>query len=172
MGSVNAVDEIGFITVAPVGGATGSDPRKLVLLGRSNIYAYHLSDQGMWPWLQSAGLVEGSIFDPAGGKLCRLRAVRILGHNFDGMTTLTLYYRLDTSERWSAIDFGARPPFEHKLPDSEAYGTQFQWAIGHAMTQTEPIRRPVVIRIEADFEVSERSVITSTQAVLTTPPRG
>ena len=172
LGSVNAVDEIGAITVAPVGGATGSDPRKLVLLGRSNIYAYHLTEQSMWPWLQSAGLIEYSIFDPAGDKLVKLREVRLFGHDFDGLTTLTMYYRNDTGERWSKIDFGARPPFVHKLSASEPFGTQFQWALAYTMTQTEPIRRPVVIRIEADFEVMDGPPSIAFQTALSTIPRG
>ena len=158
--------------MAPVGGATGSEPRKLVLLGRHNIYVYHLTEQGMWPWLQSAGLFESSIFEPVGGALAKLREVRIFGRDFDGMTSLTLYYRQDSGERWSKINFGERPPFVHKLPASEPVGTQFQWSLGHAMTQTEPIRRPVVTRIEADFEVVPGPPHIAAQRALTTPPRG
>ena len=173
MGTPAVPDEIGAVTVGPVGGATGGLPYKLVLLGRRQAYLYHIQDTDTWPWLNANGTIESSIFEPAGGRVVSLREVRILGRDFDGVAVggVDFYYRYDAIERWSKLTLGARPPFVAPIKET-GKGTTFQWTLGITMTQTEPIRRPVITRIEADFQILPDAPNRVPQRAMTASPRG
>ena len=174
MGTPAVPDEIGALTVGPVGGATGASPYKLVLLGRRQAYLYHIEESDTWPWLDDVGsLYESSVFEPARGRAVSLREVRVFGQDFDGVAVggCVFYYRYSTVERWSKLVLGARPPFVAPLT-SDTAGVTFQWAIGLTMTQTEPIRRPIITGIEADFDILTTSPARTSQRPVATPQRG
>ena len=174
MGTPGVADEIGFVTAGFTGGVVGVDARKLLLLGLRNIYLYHQAEVDTWPWLAPRGLVEFPIRAVAQGNIVRLREVRLQGRDFDGIATMSLYYRYDPNERWSKVSLGARPPFQAR-PKSEGKGAFFQWALGYVMTDTtDPhvARRPVVLMVDADFEVVGGRADAVPQRTIATTPRG
>ena len=174
MGTPAVPDEIGCITVGPVGGATGGNPYKLIMIGRRQSYLYHIQDSDAWPWLDdTGGLYESAVIEPADGRVASLKEVRIFGRDFDGVAVngCSFFYRYNTVDRWSRLTLGARPPFVTHVNDG-TMGTSFQWAIALTMTQTEPIRRPVITGIEADFEVLDISPDKVPQRAIATPQRG
>jgi hypothetical protein len=173
MGTPFENDEIGVVATGPVGGATGGSPYKVVLLGRRQAYLYHIQDTDTWPWLNTNGLYESALFEPAGGRVVSLKEVRVLGRDFDGVAVggTDFYYRYDSTERWSKLTLGVRPPFIAN-PKDTGKGTAFQWALGLTMTQTEPTRRPTVTRIEADFQLLPDSPNRVPQRPIATTPRG
>ena len=175
MGTPLVADEIGIVVGAHVGGAVGVDPRKLVLLGGANAYYFHHTESDAWPWLAPRGLAEFGFRRIADGHPVRLKTIRIDGRDFNGLTSMSFYYRYDSNERWSKVLLGARPPFVSKIKIDASAGMDFQWAIGYVMSDTtDPHvqRRPAVTGVTAEFElVAEREGMLA-QRTIGAIPRG
>ena len=99
--------------------------------------------------------------------------VRVFGRDFHGVAVggVIFYYRYDSTQVWSAVLLGDRPPFVYAVTDG-GKGSAFQWAVAITMTNTQPIRRPVVTRIEADFQITADSPHVIPQRVISTVQRG
>ena len=175
MGTPAVADEIGAVAGGHVGGTVGVDPRKIVLAGLTNIYYFHETDSDTWPWLAPRGLIEFPFRSVAGGQPVRLKSVRVDGRDFNGLTSLSFYYRYDSNERWSKVLLGNRPPFRSQIKGSASAGANFQWAIGYVMSDTtDPHvqRRPAITSVDAEFEpVPERDGML-TQRTIAATPRG
>lgn len=163
MVSLTEPDEIGQVIFADVGGTNLNHSRNLVAIGRFAVWTFCVPADDrpgieQAPFLHNVGLIEAPSFEPAPGKVVRLKAVRINGREFD--TTAFggfFYYAYDYGKRWSR--FGAKVK---RLPEeleahnqtNSAKGVRFRWAFGFAQSAAgATLTSPVVDDIEADFEV-------------------
>jgi hypothetical protein len=174
LGSTLAVDQIGAIATAPVGGATGSSPYKIVLLGKRAAFFYHINNTPTWPTLDTRGYFESASIDPAGGRVVQLTDVFVFGRDFDAVSQLTFYYRYDQTQPWSMVNLGTRPPYHTVLHDA-GKGTHFQWAVFTQISSAAngtAIRTPVITDIEGRFIVLDDDPISVSQRPIATPQRG
>ena len=175
MGSTRVVDEIGFVTSADVGGNGGVNARFPILTGLRRIIYWHYADVDTWPVIDPLGLAEFGFIRVAEGRPVRLKTIRVDGREFNGLTSMSFYYRYDSNERWSKVLLGARPPFVSKIKGAAGAGASFQWAIGYVMADTADPRiqrRPVVTGVTGEFElVAEREGMLA-QRTIASPPRG
>lgn len=163
MGSLPLPDEIGDVVYANTGGGSSNTARQLLIIGRFSIWRMHISHSDIAgtetnPFLNDIGISEASAFEPAPGKVVRLKRVKIMGREFDANLPLRFYYTWDYGKPWNLGFTTRRAPGEFNIADS-GRGNLIRWAIGWKQTGVTPRpTQPDVTMMEAEFEVLEDSV--------------
>lgn len=163
MVSLPEPDEIGVVLFGDVGGTNLNHSRNLVAIGRFGSWVVNVSADDhpgleQAPFLNSTGLIEAPSFEPAPGKVVRVKEVRINGHGFDPTKfDGFFYYSWDAGRKWSRL--GSRvTKFPELLtnPRKSDRGNRFRWAFGLKQSaNAATLTTPVVDDIEADFEIVE-----------------
>jgi len=178
--SLSEPDDIGAVLFADVGGTNLNHNRNLVLIGRFGVWTVSVPADDrpgieQAPFLHNIGLIEAPAFEPAVGKLVRLTAVRINGHEFDPVLFSSFfYYAWDYGKKWTRLGSRPlRPPEVLTNPHRTDKGNRFRWAFGWKQTAAAAaLSGPVVDYIDADFEVlSDAMLIETGGRHLQTVPR-
>jgi len=179
MGNFTVPDVPGVIIHGISGKSIPPQERNIAIIGRQ----YHaslsigLDDRPgvgeMTPRLHPSALIEGSAFEPAPGKACRLVSVRVEGAAFDPDFPGRFYYTWDWGKPWSRLGVVTQPPAELVSKDT-SIGNKFRWAWGwsqSAITARKSV--PYIKRIEATFEVLDVPLdrIQEREIPDTSPPR-
>jgi len=171
MTATDTVDDISFLLYANVGGSYGNDINKLVAIGRRGAYIYEIGGN-IWPFISPQGLGELPFIRPAQGKLVRLRSVQVLTENAHGVSNIWFYYRYNANERWSRLSLGQRGHATIEDHTGHLGGPDFQWAVGYSMTLDTTLRRPEILRVEADFQIIPDPADARPRRPIATPARG
>lgn len=177
-------DDIGAVIFADAGGTSLNHSRTLLVIGRFCVWQIMVADNDRpgtepSPFVNGYGLIEGSSFVPAAegpieGRLVRLIAVRIAGHEFDATMPLRFYYSWDWGKPWSRIGPTlTHAPGKLNVPRrGDDFGHRFRWAIGFKQSAAGLLgSQPTVTEIEVDFEVLPRQLDEQQERAMSARPR-